>query len=127
MNISKQLNEISKSLDFSNDNRLLFIVPASAGDIFLSTSLLRGVSETYPEYDIYFACLPQFQDILKNNPYIKKIINYDPIMDQQVIMEGYGEWKGLFKISFYVPIMPQKVFQYYNNNEPSRIMFDIRY
>lgn len=125
ISIQEQLNNISKYIDYSNRNRILFIVPESAGDIFLSTSLLPSVKETYSEYDIYFSCKPQYSSILKNNPYIKSIIPFESVMLNQLYMEGCGTWDGFFTISIFVPISAQAVLNYLNNGK-TRLGLNLR-
>ena len=123
--INQQINMLYSQLIQNNNKKLLLIVPESAGDIFLVTSLLSSLQETYHEYDIYFSCKPQFQDILKNNPYITKVIDYLPIMENQTLMEGTGDWQGLFDISIMVTIHTQRFLNYLNNGQ-TRISLDLR-
>ena len=120
-----QVKHIAGQLNNNDKKKLLFIVPESAGDIFLSTSLLPSMSKNYNEYEIYFACKPEYQDILVNNPYITKVLDYLPIMDNQILMEGTGQWHGLFDISIMATVLTQRVINYLNNGE-TRIMFDLR-
>lgn len=121
-----QIDIIYKEIIESKNKKLLFIVPESAGDIFLSTSLLRSLKEGYDPVDIYFACRPQFKEILKNNPYIKKVLEYQPIMESQIHMEGTGEWPGLFDISIMATILTQRYLNYLNNGT-GKVMFNLRY
>ena len=126
MNINKnEMEYISSQLNKNSKKKLLLIVPESAGDIFLSTSLLRSIHTNYKDYEIYFACKPEYQDILFNNPYITKVINYQPIMDNQILMEGSGEWHGFFDISIMATMLTQRMINYLNNGE-TKIMFDIK-
>jgi ADP-heptose:LPS heptosyltransferase len=106
--------------------KLLFVMPESAGDVFLCTSLLRSLRETYPNYRIYFSTKPQFQEILKNNPYIDEIIDYDQNMDNLVLMEGIGSHKGYFDICFLPHAATQRFLTYMHNGE-DKIAFDISY
>lgn len=126
LKIDQQLQIIYSEIIHSNNKKLLFVVPESAGDIFLTTSLLRSLKEGYDPVDIYFACKLQYKDILKNNPYITKVIEYLPIMESQVHMEGTGNWKGLFDISIMVTILTQR-HQNYLNNGIGKIMFNLEY
>lgn len=120
-----QVKHIAGQLNSNDKKKLLFIVPESAGDIFLSTSLLPTMSKNYNEYEIYFACKSEYKDILINNPYITKVLDYLPIMDNQIIMEGTAQWKGLFDISIMATVLTQRIINYLNNGE-TRIMFDLR-
>lgn len=121
-----QINYIASQIIPSDNKKLLFIVPESAGDILLSTSLLRSLKELYDPVDIYFACKNQFKDLLKNNPYIAKVIDYQEIMESQIHMEGTGQWPGLFDISIMATIFTQRFLNYLNNGL-GKIAFDLRY
>ena len=39
---------IEKELEPDSSKKILFAMPQSAGDVFLSTSLFRSMQETYP-------------------------------------------------------------------------------
>ena len=54
---TSQISALQSFIDYNDNNRLLFCVPESAGDIFLSTSLLPSLKDNYPNFDIYFACI----------------------------------------------------------------------
>ena len=123
--IQQQIQIVSSFLNLNDKKKLLLIVPESAGDIFLSTSLLPSLSKNYIGYEIYFASKPQFKPILNNNPYITKVIDYVPVMENQIVMEGTGNWKGLFDISIMATVLTQRYINYLNNGQ-TKIMFDLR-
>jgi hypothetical protein len=106
--------------------KLLFVMPESAGDVFLCTALLRSLRETYPNYKLYFATKPQFKDILKGNPYIDGVIEYDQSMDNLVLMEGIGDHAGYFDICFLPHAATQRFLTYMHNGE-DKIAFNIKY
>ncbi len=122
----QQIEIISQEINTDSKNtKLLFIVPESAGDIFLATSLLKSLKDLYDPVDIYFACKDEYKDILKNNPYILKTISYHPIMESQIHMEGTGEWNGLFDISIMATVLTQRYLNYLNNGL-GKIMFNVK-
>lgn len=124
--IKAQLDMIGLELDLDRKKpRLLLSLPESAGDIFLSTSLLPSLKEAYPDYDIYYACNEQFFDILKNNPYIHKVLVFKYIMQDQLWMEGTSTWPGLFDISIFIPVCTQ-IFSNYLNNARTNIQLQLR-
>lgn len=116
---------IQGCVDSGDKLKILLILPESAGDIFLSTSLLESLHETYPEADIYYACKPEYMPILVDNPYIYKTITYYPIMENQIAMEGTENWSGIFDISIMLSIFTQRQLNYLNNGK-SKIAFNIR-
>lgn len=125
-NIEIQLSKIKKEIDFFRTNkRILISIPKSAGDIFLSTSLLESLQENHPDFDIYFACESQYKSILYKNPFIYKTINYEPIMESWSDMEGHSYWYGLFDISIFLPVFSQK-FGGYTHNGLDKIAFNLR-
>lgn len=113
--VDQFLEEIIDQIVFNDKKRLLVALPESAGDIFLVTSILPNLRETYPDFDIYFACKPQFFDILKGNNNIDYLIPYNDSMNQIVLMEGYGSWPGLFDITFCPALFTQLWFHYAHN------------
>ena len=56
--------------------RILYVIPQSAGDVFMSTSLFPSIKRIYPEYNLYVATDPKFQPILDGNNHIHKILPY---------------------------------------------------
>lgn len=56
---------------------ILIIHTAFIGDIVLSTPLLKRIKEVYKEAKITYVTTPAGASILKNNPYITEIIEYD--------------------------------------------------
>lgn len=97
--------------------RILFVMPESAGDVFMSTSLLPSIKETYPEYNIYFATKPEFFEIISGNPFIYKGIIYSQFMDNLLTLEGHNEHEGYFDIVFLPYIGTQKIFDYQHNGK----------
>ena len=61
---------------------LLYTMPMSAGDVFLSTGVVSVLRRKYPEHRIYFATRPQYFDILKDLSIniVDEIVEYQPWM-----------------------------------------------
>ena len=114
-NIMPQLQVLRSLVESTGNKRLLFCVPESAGDIFLCTSLLPSLRENYPGFDIYFACMEQYQDILKGNPHVHKTLPYLPIMENYHMMEGWSDWQGFFDISIMASALTQRYVSYHHN------------
>jgi ADP-heptose:LPS heptosyltransferase len=121
---AKRIFDQTRDSRINNRPTLLFILPSSAGDIFLATSLLKSLKEElYPEFDIYFACNPVFAEILEDNPYIYKIIDFHPEMMHFWRMEGQGNWPGIFDISINAGILTQSEIINYTRNGRDRSVF----
>jgi glycosyltransferase involved in cell wall biosynthesis len=101
------------------DKKVLLVCPQSGGDIFLVTSLLESCKETYPDHKIFFACNPQFSDILKGNKYIDKIIPYHEYMESELAMVGSRDNRKYFDVYINVPIFTQQKLNYLSHSKPN--------
>ncbi len=99
-------------LDKERKDRILFVMPESEEDVFLSTALLPSIKKAYPDKDIYFATKPQFKEILLGNRFIYKVLDFHPHMENLFMMEGQGSHKGYFEICFLPHIGTQKHLDY---------------
>ena len=97
--------------------RILFMMPESAGDVFMSTSLLPSIKNLYPNYNIYFSTKPEYINILDGNPHIHKVLLYSSQMENLLTMEGHGEHRGYFDIAFFPHLGTQKMFDYQHNGK----------
>jgi len=104
-------------LDKNDKGRILVVMPESAGDIFLLSSLFESIKNRYPEYSLYVATKPQFKAVLDGNPYVHRWIEYLPIMDNLLWLEGRGNEKGYFNVAYLPHISTQRVFSYQHNGE----------
>jgi glycosyltransferase involved in cell wall biosynthesis len=102
-------------LDPNDKGRILYVMPESAGDIFLSTALFKSIKDRYPDYSLYVATKPQFKSILDGNQYVHKWIEYNPIMDNAIFLEGNSQHKGYFDIAYLPHINTQRIINYLHN------------
>jgi hypothetical protein len=105
--------------------RLLYVMPESIGDLYLSTALFENIKIQYPKYNLYVATKPEYFDILEGNPYIHKIIQYIPQMDQLLWLEGAGDHKGFFEIAFLPHLGTQRALDYIHNGL-TNIQFNLK-
>lgn len=105
--------------------RILYVMPESIGDIYLSTALFKSIKQQYPEYNLYIATKPEYFEILEGNPYIYKIIQYLPQMDQLLWLEGVDNHKGFFEIAFLAHLGTQRLFNYQHNGK-TKIAFNLK-
>ena len=119
--------EITDFLDEDDEGRrMLYVMPQSIGDVFLSTSLFKSLKESYPDYNLYIATNPQNLPVLEANPYVHKVMPYAPQMDDLLWLEGAGDHRGLFEIAFLPYLGTQRIFDYQHNAKDS-IPFNIKY
>jgi glycosyltransferase involved in cell wall biosynthesis len=118
--------EFHEMLDKDDEGRrLLFVMPESIGDVYLTTSLLPNIKKQYPNYNIYYATKPQNFEVLEGNPYIHKLLPHHPVMENQLHMEGAGGHKGYFELAFYPFIGTQRFLDYLHNGK-TNIQIDIK-
>ena len=97
--------------------RIVYVMPESAVDVFLSTSLLKSIKEKYPEYNLYFATKPEYFVIVEGNEYIHKTIPYSASFDNTLTLEGVGQAKGHFEIAFTPYLTTQRLNNYVHNTK----------
>ncbi len=56
---------------------ILIVQTAFLGDVILTTGLIRGTHQVFPEAAIDVLVIPQTAGVLKNNPYIREILIFD--------------------------------------------------
>ncbi|MAH47972.1 hypothetical protein CMI37_19275 [Candidatus Pacearchaeota archaeon] len=110
--------KIEKELDKDDEGkRLLVVMPGSIGDVFMSTSVLKSLANSYENYNIYFATAPEYFEMLEANPFIHKVIPYNSRMDDLLWLEGRGEHKGFFEVAYLLHLGTQRVFNYQHNGK----------
>jgi len=110
--------EFSDLLDKDDKGkRILFVMPQSAGDVFMSTSLLPSIKKLYPDYNIYFATKQEYFDILDFNPFVHKKLVFNSFMENLLTMEGHANGDGYFDIAYLPYIGTQKIFDYQHNGK----------
>lgn len=131
--VAQQENQKNTKVEFGDlldkddeGKRLLYVMPESIGDIYLSTSLFKSAKEMYPDYNLYVAVKPEYFSILDGNPYIHKVIQYIPQMDNLTWLEGQGDHKGFFEIAFLPFANTQRVLTYLHNAK-DKLAYDINY
>jgi hypothetical protein len=107
--------------------RILYVMPQSIGDVFLSTSLFRSIKEQYPDHNLYVATQPQFKEVLDGLSYVYKVINYIPQMDNLLWLEGKGDHKGFFEVAYLPHIGTQRVLNYLHNGKDKIAYTDLCY
>ena len=97
--------------------RMAYVMPESAVDVFLSTSLLKSLKLKYPEYNLYFVTKPQYYHILDGNEYIHKVIPYNSQFDNATHLEGAASHEGFFEIAFTPYLITQRANNYAHNDK----------
>lgn len=115
---------LASQIDKNGNKRILFVIPESAGDIFMTTALFESIHNRYPNYDLYVSTKKQFKDILNGNEYVYKWIEYIPEMDNLLLLEGHSKNDGYFDIAYLPHLQTQRMLSYLHNGE-DKIDFEI--
>lgn len=103
-------------LDTTGRKRFLIVAKESIGDLLYASALLDSFKESYPDYDLYLACDPQYTEIFDGNKNLHKIIPYNPIMENEIAMTGSGENKNYFDGYCHLFAGTQRVLNYLSNS-----------
>ena len=99
--------------------RILYIMPGSSKDVFMSTSLFKSIKEKYPKYNLYVATKPENFSLLWANEFVHKTIPYSESFDNALTLEGIGESKEYFTMVFTPYLTTQKFSNYIHNMKDS--------
>ena len=101
--------------DTDKGRRIAVVMPGNASEVLLANSLLQGLKEKYPSYNLYFITNPSFFPLVDSNPYLYKCIAYSPQCDDVLTLEGFGKHEGLFDLVF-SPFLLKKHNTYTHNS-----------
>jgi ADP-heptose:LPS heptosyltransferase/glycosyltransferase involved in cell wall biosynthesis len=106
-------------IDTPNDYNVIYTMPMSAGDVYISTAVIDGlVKELPPECKIYFATDMKYVDILKDNPHIHKVIPWNETMINVDLLEG------LFDLALTPNVATQYTFSNWIKRGQGRLLAD---
>ena len=81
--------KLEEVLEKDKKDRILYVMPGTFGDVFLSTAVVNSLKKKYPSKDIYFSTGAPFASILEGNPDIFKVLPFDSIFQNTNIMNNY--------------------------------------
>lgn len=118
------LNAGSKSL--IKKKRMIVVMPRSLGDIIMISSLFKDLRKKYPrdEYEFYVSTERAFRDIVESSEYIDTWIEYQEMFDSATFLQGIGEHKGYFEVSYHPYFETQRT-NNYTMNSHSNLSYDI--
>ena len=97
--------------------RILYVMPDSPVDVFLSTALFKSIKIKYPEYNLYVATKPENFSILLANENVHATIPYTPQFDNPLYLEGVNDEGGYFEIAFTPHLSTQRISNYIHNDK----------
>lgn len=101
-------------IDKNDKKRALLVIKESIGDILLVSQLFESLHRKYPNTDLYVAIDPKYTEVLVGNPYVHKVISYQPFMEQEMIVMSAGQPKEnrMFDYYFHPAIDTQRLLRY---------------
>tara|TARA_Y100000593_G_C4319358_1_gene342876 strand:+ start:1699 stop:3627 length:1929 start_codon:yes stop_codon:yes gene_type:complete len=123
----QQSQSIENFLSEDEGKKVLYVMPQSQQDVFMSTGLFKSIKELYPDFNLYVATKPEFFEILDGNPHVHKVLPYDEKMDQLYSLQGIGDHQGYFDIVF-LPYFNTQRNPTYSHNGLDKISYkDLKY
>ncbi len=113
------LQDFGAQLDKTTGKRRgIIVIKESIGDALMVSSLFESFHEQYLDHDLYVGTSPQYVNIFAGNPHVKKVLIYNPIMEQEMAMIGAGQTEGYFHVYMHPAIGSQRVLNYLSNSHP---------
>jgi len=114
---NRQQVDFSQFLDAHDKGRVLVVMPESAGDIFLATSLFPSIKKRYPDWSLYVATKAEFRELLLGNPHVHRWLEYNPMMDNLGWLEGTSTNNGYFDVAYMPHVQTQRMICYRHNGK----------
>lgn len=111
--------------DVNLEDRIAVLMPQSGGDLLMINSLMENLNDLYPDKKIFVFTKPEFFCFIEDNPFVHKILPYDPQIDNLYFLEGKGGHKGYFDLAFMPHCMTQKTYSYTHNGKDKN-QFELR-
>ena len=99
----------------SGSKKIAIVIPHSDVDVFLINALLKNLKSQYKKHNLYIFTQPQFYPFIDDNPAVYKLLPYNPIIENQLTMEGVSDHEGFFEMVFYPHATTQKSLSYLHN------------
>ena len=78
MDVDVMVQTIKTQLKVKKDDKtLLYTMPMSAGDVYISTAVVDSLKKKYPDYRIFFATDEKYSSILKDNKSIDSVVQIE--------------------------------------------------
>ena len=69
--------KMKSQLGYDNEKTLLYTMPMSSGDVYVSTAVIDSLKKKFPDHKIIFATDAKYSSILKDNKNIDRIIQFE--------------------------------------------------
>lgn len=99
-------------LDKTDKERCLLILKESLGDAYIITSLLPEIKLKYPNASIYLATDPKYWEVFDLNEDITACIPWSQELENEMLVTGFGNQKGLFNYFHNIGLTSQRSLNY---------------
>ena len=97
-----------KQFEVNDYHKILILQTAFAGDVVLTTPLVRRMKEIFPKAEIHFLVKPDANNLLKNNPHIHSILSYDKRRSEKGLLPLLKWMIALRNEHFDVALIPHR-------------------
>jgi len=111
-----------QDLLIKNDKKhFLIVAPESCGDVLYVSSLCKSFRKSYPsdEWNLYLACKQEYHEIFDGNQFLDKVIPFHDTMNNEMVMTGAGNHKGVFDGYCFIPVLTQRFLSYLTHHNIS--------
>lgn len=98
------INQVS-----SHKKRILYCMPESELDLFISTSLFSSIKELYPDHDLYVACQTPLKPLLFGDDNVHKVLDWSDEFNTILNVKDF-EGDDLFEV-IYTPSLNKNNFK----------------
>lgn len=110
--------EFGDVLDKDDDGRrIAVVIPESNTDVLLVNGLIKNLKKQYPSHNIYVITQLKYFDLIEDNIFVHKCIQYSESIDNAFILEGAGNHAGYFDLAFFPTATTQKFICYTHNGK----------
>lgn len=112
-------------LDKNDKGRVIVVQPEGPEDIFLISSLFESIKNNYPDWALYVSTKREYKNMIDGNPHVNGWIEYTPIMDNILFLEGNHSHNGYFNVA-YLPYLNTQKLPAFTHNGVDKIGFSIK-
>lgn len=94
------------------EDAVLIVFKESGGDCALFLSLLPSLRKQYKDHQLVISCDNKFREVFEGSPYLDLIIDFNPFMDSQLLLQGTGMNKPLVYKSLHPRVGTQLLIDY---------------
>ena len=123
-NQKHQQKSFDEFLNANDKGRVIVVQPEGEEEIFLLTSLFKSIKAKHPDWALYVATKPEFKALFDGNPYVDQWLEYNPMMDNLIWLEGNANHNGYFNIA-YQPYLNTQKLQTHTHNGVDKIDFQL--